>query len=151
MVEKQRKGCPYAIDPKPAHLMKSCSSRTGMSLVRAFTRRLRSLVSRTTSRTRCRTSPSWDWKSKFKETQKNDCKPFLSSTFFLQRLRAVSRILSSFDFCSLDVCSSLVNVAVIKTFPCVVTYLRKTRLVERSRGSMGKALLNGRIFRFEEN
>lgn len=52
-------------------------------------------------------------------------KPCISSTFFLHILSAVSRILSSFDFCSFTEASSLVKMTELMTDPLAVTHLIK--------------------------
>jgi hypothetical protein len=53
----------------------------------------------------------------------NNYLPRFSSTFFLHRLNAVSRILSSFDFCSFAGPSSLVKIVALMIDPLVVTHL----------------------------
>lgn len=65
---------------------------------------------------------------KFAESSEaGTCEPFFSSTFFLHKFIAVSRILSSFDFCSLGP-SSLVKMVELMIEPFAVTHLGEGRI-----------------------
>lgn len=70
------------------------------------------------------------WRSFSMSRENRLNKPRFSSTFFLHRLSAVSRIRSSFDLCSLEP-SSVVKITELTMEPFVVTHLQEGKSMLR--------------------